>query len=82
MDEATSSLDHKHDRIIQKLIETEFQNTTVLTIAHKIQTVLNYDRILVLNNGELVEFDHPQNLLQNHNSVFKALVDEALSNET
>lgn len=65
MDEATANIDHLTDSLIQKMIKTEFQNSTVITIAHRLHTVIEYDRILVLADGRIAEFDSPRNLLAN-----------------
>lgn len=53
----------KTDELIQKMIQTEFQNTTVITIAHRLNTIINYDKILVLDKGEVQEYDTPSNLV-------------------
>ena len=70
MDEATASIDVNTENIIQKAINNLLNDSTILTIAHRIKTVLNSDRILVLDNGEVVEFDNPKTLLANKNSMF------------
>jgi ATP-binding cassette subfamily C (CFTR/MRP) protein 1 len=70
MDEATASIDVNTENIIQKAIKNILNDSTILTIAHRIKTVLNSDRILVLDNGEIKEFDTPKNLLENKNSMF------------
>ncbi|PWW78291.1 P-loop containing nucleoside triphosphate hydrolase protein [Tuber magnatum] len=68
-DEATSSTDLKTDERIQETIRTSFPDSTLITIAHRLRTVMSFDRIIVLDNlgngGEIVEFDTPFNLLQN-----------------
>jgi ATP-binding cassette subfamily C (CFTR/MRP) protein 4 len=67
MDEATSSIDNKTDKMIQEIIRTKsglFTNSTVITIAHRINTIIDYDFILVLDNGCVVEYDRPGVLLQ------------------
>ena len=64
MDEATANIDYKTETFLQNSINKELKDCTVITIAHRIKTIINYDRILVLNNGEIVEFDSPQNLLE------------------
>ena len=70
MDEATASIDVNTENIIQKAINNLLKDSTILTIAHRIKTVLNSDRILVLDKGQVVEFDKPKFLLANKNSFF------------
>ncbi|KAH8581949.1 ABC transporter family [Cryptosporidium sp. chipmunk genotype I] len=74
LDEATSSVDSHTDSLIQKTIRTEFHNSTILAVAHRVQTVLDYDKIMVLDSGKIVEFDHPNLLLSNPKSIFYSLV--------
>ncbi|GAB9477808.1 Atp-binding protein, partial [Globisporangium polare] len=64
MDEATASIDHETERRLQSMIAREFADATVLTIAHRLATVLESDRILVLDDGKVVEFDTPRALVQ------------------
>ena len=73
MDEATASIDIKTEEIIQNAINLLLKSSTVITIAHRIKTIIDYDRILVLSNGEIVEFDTPQNLINNKSSLFYEL---------
>jgi len=73
MDEATSSIDIKTEDTIQKAINEVMKHSTVITIAHRIKTIINYDKILVLDYGEIKEFDSPKNLIQNQNSLFYEL---------
>ncbi|KAJ3009785.1 UNVERIFIED_CONTAM: hypothetical protein HDU68_002501 [Siphonaria sp. JEL0065] len=75
MDEASSSVDQAADLLIQSSIRTHFKETTVISIAHRVNTIADFDRIIVLDAGTLVEYDTPANLLQRENSVFKSLVD-------
>ena len=75
-DEATASIDEKTDHIIQKLIKNEFKETIVITIAHRLNTIIQYDRILVLENGYLKEFDTPLSLLKKGTSLFANLIKE------
>ena len=63
MDEATASVDTTTDARIQQIIRNQFVNGSVLTVAHRIKTVIDYDRILVLDKGSVVELDTPYNLL-------------------
>jgi ATP-binding cassette subfamily C (CFTR/MRP) protein 1 len=64
MDEATASVDFEVDRMIQASIKTNFADTTVLCIAHRIKTIADFDRILVLSNGIAEDFDTPNSLLE------------------
>ena len=64
MDEATANIDYKTETFLQSSINKELKDCTVITIAHRIKTIINYDKILVLNNGEMIEFDSPKNLLE------------------
>lgn len=77
LDEATSFVDIQTDFLIQETIKSEFKGCTILTIAHRIKTIINYDRILVLDSGRVFEFDTPQNLLKNPKSVFSSLASSA-----
>ncbi|GJJ74211.1 ATP-binding cassette, subfamily C (CFTR/MRP), member 1 [Entomortierella parvispora] len=76
MDEATASVDVATDVMLQKAIRVDFADSTVLTIAHRLNTVIDYSRVLVLDHGEIKEFDTPANLLARPDSVFGSMVDE------
>lgn len=82
MDEATANVDMESDALIQKSIRQDFSDSTVLTIAHRLNTVIDYDRILVLASGKVVEFDTPRNLLQKNDGLFSKMVDETGSNNS
>jgi ABC-type multidrug transport system fused ATPase/permease subunit len=73
MDEATANIDMTTEEKIQKALEYALNDSTVITVAHRIKTIINYDKILVLNNGEIVEFDSPSNLIKNEKSLFYQL---------
>ncbi|GIY19081.1 multidrug resistance-associated protein 5 [Caerostris extrusa] len=74
LDEATAAVDNETDRFIQKAINQVFANSTVLTIAHRLATVANCDKVMVLSEGKIVEFDQPTVLLANKNSHFYKLM--------
>ncbi|KAI8894441.1 P-loop containing nucleoside triphosphate hydrolase protein [Globomyces pollinis-pini] len=74
LDEATASVDGTSDTNIQKIIKTTFKNTTVISIAHRLNTISEFDKVMVLDDGELVEFDTPYQLLQDQSSSFFQLV--------
>ena len=73
LDEATANVDYLTDRMIQDVIRKEMAECTVLTIAHRLDTVLEYDRIMVLEKGEIVEFDQPDVLLQKRDGFLSEL---------
>lgn len=73
LDEATSSVDYETDSKIQHTIIKEFKDCTILCIAHRLKTIINYDRILVLDKGEIKEFDTPWNLFNLKNSIFQQM---------
>ncbi|KND86897.1 Canalicular multispecific organic anion transporter 2 [Tolypocladium ophioglossoides CBS 100239] len=73
LDEATSSLDESTSSLIDEVVRTWFHDWTVLAIAHKLDAILDYDKVAVLDDGRLVEFDAPRKLLAQGNSVFKEL---------
>jgi ABC-type multidrug transport system fused ATPase/permease subunit len=76
MDEATANIDEYTDNLIQQMIKKYFKDATVIAIAHRLKSVIQYDRILVLERGNIAEFDTPLNLLDNEESIFGALVRE------
>ena len=77
MDEATANIDVKTEEKIQKILNDTFKDCTIITIAHRIKTILNYDKILVLENGKIVEFDSPKILLGNKESNFYKLYEKS-----
>jgi len=77
LDEATAAVDLETDALIQSTIKEKFSNCTILTIAHRLRTVLDYNRIIVLENGRIVENDSPKTLLNKFDSIFYSLAKEA-----
>ncbi|KAK2888852.1 hypothetical protein Q8A67_014227 [Cirrhinus molitorella] len=76
IDEATANVDPRTDGLIQKTIRDKFRECTVLTIAHRLNTIIDSDRILVLDAGRIHEYDAPHILLQNHNGIFYKMVQQ------
>ncbi|XP_077583755.1 ATP-binding cassette sub-family C member 4-like [Stigmatopora nigra] len=74
IDEATANVDPRTDSLIQQTIRGKFQECTVLTIAHRLNTIIDCDRILVLDAGEIQEYDEPYVLLQKHEGLFYQMV--------
>jgi len=77
MDEATAGVDMETDDLIQKTIRSEFKDCTILTIAHRLNTIMDNDRVMVLSDGHIVEFDAPANLLAKTTSVFYGMAKNA-----
>ncbi|KAG0348379.1 hypothetical protein BG005_011567 [Podila minutissima] len=77
LDEATAAVDVETDELIQKTIRKEFSDRTILTIAHRIKTVMDSDKILVLEKGRVEEFESPETLLQRPSSLFYSLAHQA-----
>ena len=77
MDEATASIDSETDMKIQSTIRTQFTESTVITIAHRIHTIIDSDRVLVLELGEVKEYDQPGVLLEDPKSLFSQLVEKS-----
>ncbi|EHN02182.1 Vmr1p [Saccharomyces cerevisiae x Saccharomyces kudriavzevii VIN7] len=73
LDEATSSIDYDSDHLIQGIIRNEFSRSTILTIAHRLRSVIDYDKVLVMDAGEVKEYDHPYELLKNERSIFYSM---------
>uniref|UniRef100_A0A8C7JPR9 Cystic fibrosis transmembrane conductance regulator n=1 Tax=Oncorhynchus kisutch TaxID=8019 RepID=A0A8C7JPR9_ONCKI len=76
IDEATANVDPRTDELIQKTIRDKFRECTVLTIAHRLNTIIDSDRILVLDAGQIHEYDEPYTLLQNHDGIFFKMVQQ------
>ena len=77
MDEATASIDYKTEKLLKKIMVTLFEDKTVITIAHRIKTIIDYDKILVIDEGRIVDFDTPSALRQKKGSIFADLCDKS-----
>jgi len=77
LDEATASVDRHTDALIQATIKRRFAHCTVLTVAHRLYSIMDSDRILVMERGCAMEFGPPHILLQNQNGIFSSLVTQA-----
>jgi ABC-type multidrug transport system fused ATPase/permease subunit len=73
MDEATSSVDSDTDALMQRVIREEFKEKTVISIVHKLHTVLDYDQVIILDHGQIVERGRPRELLEAATSRFRVL---------
>ncbi|KUF86677.1 Necrosis-inducing protein [Phytophthora nicotianae] len=80
IDEATASIDHETERAISDAIASEFATSTVLTVAHRIQTIMHCDRVLLLDKGRIAESGDPKELVKNPQSLFYRLANSASEN--
>lgn len=92
LDEATASVDSETDQLVQGTIRAEFKNVTILAVAHRIETIDDYDKILVLDQGKslkpitvknmckgkIAEFDTPANLKANADGIYRSMYDAAV----
>ncbi|KAI5443872.1 Multidrug resistance-associated protein 7, variant 5 [Lathyrus oleraceus] len=76
LDEATASIDNSTDLIVQKTIRVEFADCTVITVAHRIPTVMDCTMVLAISDGKLAEYDEPMSLMKREESMFRQLVKE------
>ncbi|CAN1300407.1 ABC transporter C family member 10 [Linum perenne] len=76
LDEATASIDNATDSILQKTIKSEFEDCTVITVAHRIPTVMDCNKVLGISDGKVVEYDEPVELMKRESSLFAQLVKE------
>ncbi|XP_059617015.1 multidrug resistance-associated protein 1 isoform X2 [Phlebotomus argentipes] len=77
LDEATAAVDLETDDLIQRTIRTEFKDCTVLTIAHRLNTIMDSDKVIVLDRGHITEFSSPSELLQDRKSAFYSMAKDA-----
>ncbi|KAK7205296.1 P-loop containing nucleoside triphosphate hydrolase protein, partial [Myxozyma melibiosi] len=77
LDEATAAIDYATDEILQRTIRREFRQTTIFTIAHRLRSVIDYDRILVLETGRVVEYGSPVELIESRGGVFRRMCESS-----
>jgi ABC-type multidrug transport system fused ATPase/permease subunit len=75
IDEATASVDLQTDELMQRIIAERFKDCTIIAVAHRLQTIRNFDRIAVFGNGRVVEYGEPDVLMADEGSKFRALWD-------
>ncbi|KAA8641709.1 uncharacterized protein ATNIH1004_011845 [Aspergillus tanneri] len=76
MDEATASIDYSTDSKIQEMLR-ELRDCTIITIAHRLQTIIDYDKVLVLDHGRVIEFDHPWTLINKTDGLFRSICENS-----
>ncbi|KXG49698.1 ABC transporter, integral membrane type 1 [Penicillium griseofulvum] len=76
MDEATASIDYATDAKIQETLR-ELSNSTIITIAHRLQTIIDYDKVLVLDHGRVIEYDHPWTLINQEGGLFRGMCENS-----
>ena len=74
MDEATANVDNETDRLIQETVKTKFKECTLLIIAHRLRTVIDSDKILVVDKGMCKEYGSPQDLYNDEDSIFRSIL--------
>ena len=74
MDEVSSSVDHETERVMQEIIRTEFKDYTVVAVSHRLDMIMDFDRVVVMDTGEIVEVGNPIMLSQKEGSRFGDLV--------
>lgn len=76
MDEATASIDYNTDGKIQETLR-ELRESTIITIAHRLQTIIDYDKVLVLDHGRVIEYDHPWTLITKEDGLFRSMCENS-----
>lgn len=80
LDEATANMDEKTDEMIHNLIDDIFTDCTILMIAHRLNLIMNCDKVLLLDKGNIAEFDSPKKLLEKENSLFSKMFQQYKKN--
>ena len=79
MDEATASIDKKLDQLIQKGIMEEMEDRTIITIAHRLETIIGYDKIVILRDGEKIEEGSPQELMKQQGEFYSMMMESGIT---
>tara|TARA_R110002050_G_scaffold23237_2_gene62755 strand:+ start:160 stop:1374 length:1215 start_codon:yes stop_codon:yes gene_type:complete len=82
LDEATAAIDYKTDQLVQRTLRESFKNCTILSVAHRIHTIIDNDRVMVLSAGQLLEMDSPKELLDRPDGAFLSLVENTGKKQT
>jgi ATP-binding cassette subfamily C (CFTR/MRP) protein 1 len=77
LDEATAAVDLETDDLIQATLREAFKDCTVLTIAHRLSTIMDYDKVLVMKEGQVAEYNEPKELLSDRSSMFYSMCVDA-----
>ncbi|XP_070203273.1 ATP-binding cassette sub-family C member 3-like, partial [Littorina saxatilis] len=77
LDEATAAVDMETDTLIQNTIRSAFSQCTIITIAHRLNTIMDYDKIMVLDSGVVKEYDAPHTLLADRSTIFYSMARDA-----
>lgn len=77
LDEATANMDVQTEKMLNSVVEEIFADCTILAIAHRIHSILHFDKVLVLDRGNVAEFDNPKALLNKTDSIFHRICEEA-----
>ena len=77
LDEATAAVDLETDDLIQETLRDSFKDCTVLTIAHRLSTIMDYDKVLVMQEGQVAEFASPKELLEDKSTIFYSMCSDA-----
>ncbi|KAM9636100.1 multidrug resistance-associated protein 1-like isoform 1-T1 [Trichechus inunguis] len=81
LDEATASIDFETDNLVQTTIRKEFSDCTILTIAHRLHSIIDADRVLVLDSGRIIEFEAPQNLIHQKGRFFEMITEAGITQD-
>jgi ATP-binding cassette subfamily C (CFTR/MRP) protein 4 len=76
LDEPTANVDSRTDKLLQEAVAKSFRDATIIAVAHRLDTVIDYDKILVLGAGAVLEYGSPHELIEKVNGAFSSMVDD------